>query len=139
MKSYKICRNCFLLFFNYMTVPAILRVLSSWEVKMQIVNFRQNKTLSHFFLISASLILLLFITPFSAFAEDKSSIDTLRQMVSATLIPLVFLIAVRVLEAYFSSQNRSNFSLAQSLTKSPICLWRAQTFSMPSASSFSHW
>ena len=45
---------------------------------MQTIGFRQNKT--SYYVISASLILLLFMTPFSAFAEDKSSIDTLRQM-----------------------------------------------------------
>ncbi len=47
---------------------------------MQFLGLKQNKISSRFSLISVSLILLLFITPFSAFAEDKSSIDTLRQM-----------------------------------------------------------
>jgi len=47
---------------------------------MQIANFTQNKILSHYRVISASLILLLFITPLSAFAQDTGSIDTLRQM-----------------------------------------------------------
>ena len=61
---------------------------------MQITNFRQNKTTSRFSLISAFLILLLFITPLTAFAkdpvlqqvtkgrptQDTASIDTLRQM-----------------------------------------------------------
>jgi len=47
---------------------------------MQTAHFKQNKISSHFSLISVSLIFLLFITPLSAFGEDKSSIDTLRQM-----------------------------------------------------------
>ena len=47
---------------------------------MQTVNFKQNKSLSHHHIISAFLILLLFITPLSALAQDTSSIDTLRQM-----------------------------------------------------------
>ena len=47
---------------------------------MQTVNFKQNKSLSHYYVISASLILLLFIIPLSALAQDTNSIDTLRQM-----------------------------------------------------------
>lgn len=47
---------------------------------MQTVNFKQNKSLSHHHVFSAFLILLLFITPLSALAQDTSSIDTLRQM-----------------------------------------------------------
>ncbi len=43
-------------------------------------SIRQNKTSSRFPLISAFLILLLFTTPLSAFAQDTNSIDTLRQM-----------------------------------------------------------
>jgi serine protease Do len=47
---------------------------------MQTVNLKQNKSLSHYYVISASLILLLFIIPLSAPAQDANSIDTLRQM-----------------------------------------------------------
>jgi len=47
---------------------------------MQFSSFKQNKPASHSCLISASLILLLFITPALAFAEDDTGIDTLRQM-----------------------------------------------------------
>ncbi len=45
---------------------------------MQTIGFRQNKT-SYYCVISASLVLLLFITPPSAFAQDTGSVDTLRQ------------------------------------------------------------
>ena len=47
---------------------------------MQFSSFKRNKAASHYCLISASLILLLFITPALAFAEDDTGIDTLRQM-----------------------------------------------------------
>ena len=47
---------------------------------MKFLSFKQNKPASHSCLISASLILLLFITPALAFAEDDTGIDTLRQM-----------------------------------------------------------
>ncbi len=47
---------------------------------MQTENPKQNKSLSLYHIISASLILLLFIIPLSAPAEDSNSIDTLRQM-----------------------------------------------------------
>lgn len=47
---------------------------------MQFSSFKQNKATSHYCVISASLILLLFITPALAFAEDDTGIDTLRQM-----------------------------------------------------------
>ena len=47
---------------------------------MQFLSFKQNKATSHYCLISASLILLLFITPALAFAEDDTGIDTLRRM-----------------------------------------------------------
>jgi serine protease Do len=57
-----------------------LSILKNWELKMQTVSFRQNKTSAHFRVISASLILLLLITSPSAFAEDTESINTLRQM-----------------------------------------------------------
>ena len=43
---------------------------------MRFANFKQNKTTSYFSLISAFLILLLFITPLSAFAQDDAGIDT---------------------------------------------------------------
>ena len=56
------------------------RTIKNWEAKMQTVNFKQNKSLSHYYVISASLILLLLVIPLSALAEDTSSIDTLRQM-----------------------------------------------------------
>jgi len=47
---------------------------------MQTANFKQNKFSSHHYAISVLLILLLFIPPLSALAQDTSSIDTLRQM-----------------------------------------------------------
>lgn len=47
---------------------------------MQTENPKRNKSLSLHYIISASLILLLFIIPLSAPAEDSNSIDTLRQM-----------------------------------------------------------
>jgi len=47
---------------------------------MQTVSFKQNKFPSSRHLISYSLILLLFIIPMSAPAQDTNSIDTLRQM-----------------------------------------------------------
>ncbi|MGA1978962.1 MAG: DegQ family serine endoprotease [Sedimentisphaerales bacterium] len=47
---------------------------------MQTVNLKQNYLLSHRNIISASLILLLFLIPLSATAQDPNSIDTLRQM-----------------------------------------------------------
>ena len=47
---------------------------------MRFIGFRQDKVVSRFSLISAFLILLLFITPPSAFAQDDSSIGALRQM-----------------------------------------------------------
>ena len=47
---------------------------------MQILSFRQNKTTLHCRATSALLIVLLFIVPLSAFAQDTNSIDTLRQM-----------------------------------------------------------
>ncbi len=47
---------------------------------MQTVNFKQNKFLSHHHIISAFLILLLFIAPLPAPAQDTSSVDILRQM-----------------------------------------------------------
>jgi len=47
---------------------------------MQTVNFKQNKFSSHHHLISAFLILLLFIPSLPALAQDTNSIDTLRQM-----------------------------------------------------------
>lgn len=46
---------------------------------MQTIGFRQNKT-SYYCVISASLVLLLFITPPSAFAQDTGSVDALRQI-----------------------------------------------------------
>lgn len=50
------------------------------RLKMQILSFKQSKVTSHYFVISASLLLLFFITPLSAFAHGDSSIDTLRRM-----------------------------------------------------------
>jgi serine protease Do len=47
---------------------------------MKTVNLKQKKSLSCYYVISASLILLLFIIPLSAPAQDPNSIDTLRQM-----------------------------------------------------------
>ena len=47
---------------------------------MRISSLRQNKTTSPCRVISAFLILLLFIAPLPAFAQDTNSIDTLRQM-----------------------------------------------------------
>ena len=47
---------------------------------MQTINLKQKKSLSCYYAISASLILLLFTIPLSASAQDTNSIDTLRQM-----------------------------------------------------------
>ena len=47
---------------------------------MQIDSFKQNKSFSRPFVISSFFLLLLFITPLSAFAEGENSITTLRQM-----------------------------------------------------------
>ncbi len=47
---------------------------------MQILSFRRNKATLHCRATSALLIVLLFIVPLSAFAQDTNSIDTLRQM-----------------------------------------------------------
>jgi len=47
---------------------------------MQTINLKQKKSLSRYYVISASLILLLFFVPLSASAQDANSIDTLRQM-----------------------------------------------------------
>ena len=47
---------------------------------MQTINLEQKKSLSRYYVISASLILLLFFVPLSASAQDANSIDTLRQM-----------------------------------------------------------
>jgi serine protease Do len=49
---------------------------------MQTINLKQKKPLSRYYdyVISASLILLLFAIPLSASAQDTNSIDTLRQM-----------------------------------------------------------
>ncbi len=47
---------------------------------MQTINLKQKKSLSRYYVISASLILLLFAIPLSASAQDTNSIDTLRQM-----------------------------------------------------------
>ena len=47
---------------------------------MRIFSFKQNEVTSRFSLISAFLILLLFIIPLPALAQDANSIDTLRQM-----------------------------------------------------------
>ncbi len=47
---------------------------------MHIFNFRQNKTIWSYRVISTFLILLFFITPLPAPAQDTNSIDTLRQM-----------------------------------------------------------
>ncbi len=46
---------------------------------MQIVNFKQNKNRSRYILIS-TLLIVLFISPLSLFAQDPGSIATLRQM-----------------------------------------------------------
>ena len=46
---------------------------------MQIVNFKQNKNRSRYIVIS-TLLILLFISPLSLFAQDPGSIATLRQM-----------------------------------------------------------
>lgn len=46
---------------------------------MQTVNLKQKKSLSRYYVISASLILLLFIIPLSASVQDTNSIDILRQ------------------------------------------------------------
>ncbi|MCJ7777810.1 MAG: DegQ family serine endoprotease [Sedimentisphaerales bacterium] len=46
---------------------------------MQTINLKQKKSLSRYYVISASLILLLFIIPLSAPAQDTNSIDILRQ------------------------------------------------------------
>lgn len=47
---------------------------------MQIDGLRQNKNFSRYLVSSTAFLLLLFIVPLSAFAEDKDSIDTLRRM-----------------------------------------------------------
>jgi serine protease Do len=48
---------------------------------MQTINLKQKNPLSRYYVISASLILLLFIIPsLSTHAQDPNSIDTLRQM-----------------------------------------------------------
>ena len=47
---------------------------------MQTINLKQKKSLSRYYVISASLLLLLFIIPLSASVQDTNSIDTLRQM-----------------------------------------------------------
>ena len=47
---------------------------------MQTLSFKRNKTSLRYPVISALLILLFFIAPLSAFAQDTNSIDTLRQM-----------------------------------------------------------
>jgi serine protease Do len=49
---------------------------------MQIVNFEQNKNRSRYIVVS-TLLIMLFITPFSLFAQDPDSIATLRQMGNA--------------------------------------------------------
>ena len=49
---------------------------------MQIVNFKQNKNRSRYIVIS-TLLVLLFISPLSVFAQDPDSIATLRQMGNA--------------------------------------------------------
>jgi serine protease Do len=46
---------------------------------MQTINLKQKKSLSRYYVISASLILLLFIIPLSASAQDTNSLDILRQ------------------------------------------------------------
>ena len=46
---------------------------------MQIVNFKQNKNRSRYIMVSAILIML-FISPLSVFAQDPDSIATLKQM-----------------------------------------------------------
>lgn len=46
---------------------------------MQTINLKQKKSLSRYYVISASLILLLFIISLSASAQDTNSIDILRQ------------------------------------------------------------
>ena len=47
---------------------------------MQTINLKQKKSLSRYYVISASLILLLFIIPLSASVQNTNSIDALRQM-----------------------------------------------------------
>jgi serine protease Do len=49
---------------------------------MQIVNFKQNKNRSRYIAVS-TLLILVFITPLSVFAQDADSIATLRQMGNA--------------------------------------------------------
>jgi serine protease Do len=49
---------------------------------MQIDNFKQNKTHSRYIVVSA-LLIMLFISPLSVFAQDPDSIATLRQMGNA--------------------------------------------------------
>jgi len=46
---------------------------------MQILSPRQNKAISHHRVISTVFLILLFIAPLSAFAQDTTGIDTLRQ------------------------------------------------------------
>ncbi len=58
---------------------------------------------------------------------------------SATFIFLVFLMVVRVFEAYFSSGNKAKCFFAHSLTKTAISRWRANLFSSPSANILSSW
>ena len=47
---------------------------------MLITNHRHQSTRSHYYLISAVVVFLLFTTPLSALAEDTQSIETLRRM-----------------------------------------------------------
>lgn len=47
---------------------------------MKTLNFRQNRTALRLSFTSTFLVLLLFITPLSTFAQDAGSIDSLRQM-----------------------------------------------------------
>jgi len=47
---------------------------------MQIADFKQNRASSYYRVILTVFLLLLFVAPLSAFAEDANSIDTLRQM-----------------------------------------------------------
>ena len=49
---------------------------------MQIVNFKQNKNRSRYIVVS-TLLILLFFSPLSVFAQDPDSIATLRQMGNA--------------------------------------------------------
>jgi serine protease Do len=49
---------------------------------MQIVNFKQNKNRSRYIVVSA-LLIMLFISPLSVFAQDPDSIAALRQMGNA--------------------------------------------------------